>query len=255
MYDLGIVVPARRGSSRIKEKCLLPFGDQDSLIEWKLAQLCKVIEPRRIYLSSEDEAFLQLADKMGVSRHHRDPHLAMDHIAPFRDVITGIIREIPHTHIAWATVVCPLMAPSEYLTAFSAYDSNVIKGKHDSLIGVDPVQEYYWSAAGPLNYEASRNHTISQELPKWFKVTNSLYMAPRAQMLEHEYFIGTNPLLHHLSKLAAIDIDYFEDYRIARAIYSVYKADNLDETDPHLAIDWHNQQASLTLAMDSHCAA
>lgn len=231
MYDLGIVVPARRGSSRIAEKCLLPFGDQETLIEWKLAQLCKVIEPHRIYLSSEDEAFLQLADKRGVSRHHRDPHLAMDHIAPFRDVITGIVRDIPHEHIAWATVVCPLMAPSEYLTAFSAYDTDVIRGKHDSLIGVDPVQEYYWSAAGPLNYEANRNHTISQELPEWFKVTNSLYMAPRAQMLEREYFIGRDPLLQRLSKLAAIDIDYIEDYRIACALYGVYCDYNLDAVE------------------------
>lgn len=207
---------------------MLPFGDQETLIEWKLVQLCKVIEPHRIYLSSEDEAFLGLAEKMGVSRHLRDPHLAMDHIAPFRDVITGIVRDIPHTHIAWATVVCPLMAPSEYLTAFETYHNDVIKGQHDSLVGVDPVQEYFWSAAGPLNYEANRNHTISQELPKWFKVTNSLYMAPRAQMLEREYFIGKDPLLQRLSKLAAVDIDYIEDYRIACALYGVYCDYGLD---------------------------
>ncbi|MEP2734664.1 MAG: hypothetical protein ABJP34_00075 [Erythrobacter sp.] len=231
MYDLGVVVPARRGSSRIKEKCLLPFGDSETLIEWKLAQLCKVIEPHRIYLSSEDDAFLDLAKNMGVSRHQRDPQLAVDHIAPFRDVITGIVRDIPHEHIAWATVVCPLMAPSEYLTAFGAYHSDVIRGQYDSLIGVDPVQDYYWSAAGPINYEASRNHTISQELPKWFKVTNSLYMAPRALMLEREYFIGKNPLLQRLSKLAAVDIDYIEDYRIACALYSVYREYGLDAVE------------------------
>lgn len=232
MTDLGIIVPARRGSSRIKEKCLLPFGTEASLIEWKLSQLVKVIDPSRIYLSSEDQEFLNLATKFGVSRHHRAMHLSLDHIAPFCDVITGIVREIPHEHIAWATVVCPLMAPRDYHEAFAQYQSQVIHGEKDSLLGVNPAKDYYWSHDGPLNYEASRNHTISQELPDWFKVTNSLYMAPRAQILEHEYFLGPNPVLHPLSKLAGVDIDHAEDYEIARSLYALYCDKGLDAFTP-----------------------
>ena len=243
MYDLAIIVPARRGSSRIAEKCLLPFGNQATLIEWKLAQLSKVVEPSMIYLSSEDEAFLELGDRFGVSRHHRDPRLAIDHIAPFRDVITGIVRDIPHEHIAWSTVVCPLMAPQEYCSAFAAYESDVIGGEYDSLLGVNPAKDYYWSRAGSLNYEATRNHTISQDLPEWFKVTNSLYMAPRSQILEREYFVGEKPLLQPLSKLAGVDIDYIEDYRIARALYRVYLEDGLDEAAPFAQHRQQNQAA------------
>lgn len=246
MYELAVIVPARRGSSRISEKCLLPFGNQETLIEWKLTQLCKVIEPERIYLSSEDTIFLDLAARFGVSRHHRDRRLAIDHIAPFRDVITGIVRDIPHTHIAWATAVCPLMAPNEYLEAFRAYQDCVIEGHFDSLLGVNPAQDYYWSNDGALNYEANRNHTISQDLPEWFKVTNSLYMAPRTQILEREYFIGENPVLQRLPKLAGVDIDYIEDYRIAQALYSVYKEDGLDTVDTSFAANW-NRDASAQL--------
>lgn len=232
MLDLAVVVPARRGSSRIAEKCLLPFGDHDTLIEWKLSQLVKVIDPARIYLSSEDPMFLDMADRFGVSRHHRDPRLAIDHIAPFRDVITGIVREIPHRHIAWATVVCPLMSPQEYCNAFAAYRAQVLDGPKDSLLAVNPAKDYYWSQTGALNYEATRNHTISQELPEWFKVTNSLYMAPRSQILEREYFLGDNPVLQSLSKLAGVDIDFIEDYEIARALYSVYQDKRLGEYSP-----------------------
>ena len=243
--DIAVVVPVRRGSSRIREKCLLPFGDASSLIEWKLRQLKQAIDPARIYLSSEDEQFLAIALSMGVSIHQRDPHLATDHIAPFRDVITGIVRHIPHQHIAWCTVVCPLMAPREYRGAFAAYEAQVVNGAHDSLVGVNSVKEYFWSREGALNYEATRNHTISQELPDWFRVTNSLYMAPRSQILDCEYFIGDDPVLFELSKLAGVDIDYIEDYRIARALYAVYSDDGLGQLSPSTELErsahdpWH----------------
>ena len=221
-YDLGVIVPVRRGSSRIAEKCMLPFGDQATLIEWKLSQLVRAIEPAHIYLSSEDEEFLAMAKRFGVSQHRRSDYLSIGHQAPFRDVITGIVRDLPHQHIAWATVVCPLMSPTEYRNAFATYREEVIGGEHDSLLGVNFVQEYFWSREGALNYKADRDHTISQELPEWFRVTNSLYMAPRELILDREYFLGPNPVLQELSKLAGIDIDYIEDYRIARALYAVY---------------------------------
>ena len=231
-FDLGVIVPVRRGSSRIAEKCLLPFGDQETLIEWKLAQLVRVMDPACIYLSTEDEEFLALGERFGVSKHHRPRHLAVGHDAPFRDVITGIVRDIPHAHIGWATVVCPLMSPPEYRAAFAAYREQVVGGTHDSLLGVNLTQEYYWSHDGALNYRADRYHTISQELPEWFRVTNSLYMAPRDLILEREYFLGDNPVLQELSKLAGIDIDYIEDYRIARALYAVYREERMDAGGP-----------------------
>jgi CMP-N-acetylneuraminic acid synthetase len=238
MYDLGIVIPVRKGSSRIANKSMLPFGGADSLIEWKLEQLVKVIDPWRIYLSSEDEEFLAIARRFGVSCHKRELRLATDHIAPFRDVITGIVRDIPHEHIAWCTVVCPLMAPQEYLDSFHLYHEAVVHGAHDSLLGVNLMKEYFWSREGSLNYEATRNHTISQNLPDWFKVTNSIYMSPRQDILRREYFLGPNPAFSQLSKLAGVDIDYIEDYRVARALHTIYHEDRLDALREDSLIHW-----------------
>jgi len=232
--DLAIVIPVRRGSSRIKEKCLLPFGDQPSLIHWKLSQLVKVIDPQRIYISSEDKQFLKIADRFGASKHKREARISIGHAAPFRDVITGIVKDIDHQHIAWATVVCPLMTPLEYKLAFETYAAEVVHGPKDSLLGVNPVQDYYWSNEGALNYSADRDHTVSQDLPQWYQVTNSLYMAPRDLIMEREYFLGHDPFLFPLSRLAGVDIDYIEDYRIAHALYSVYKQDNLGELEKPL---------------------
>lgn len=234
MFDLGIVVPVRRGSSRIKNKTMLPFGGAGTLIEWKLGQLVQVIDPARIYLSSEDDELLGLADRFGVSRHKRDPHLAQDHVAPFRDVITGIVQHIPHDHIAWCTVVCPLMPPREYVESFRNYQERVLRGPHDSLLGVNLVKEYFWAEGKSLNYEATRDHTISQNLPDYHKVTNSIYMYNRRDILAREYFIGPNPYMQILSKFSGVDIDYIDDYRMARALHSIYVEDNMD----YCPADW-----------------
>lgn len=232
MLDIGVIVPARRGSSRIREKCLLPFGSEPSLMEWKLAQLTSVIAPERIYLSSEDPDFLGLARRFGVNCHERPRHLAIGHDAPFRDVITGIARDIPHEHIAWATVVCPLMAPVHYARGFVAYGESIASREADSLLAVNEARDYFWSDAGALNYRADREHTISQDLPAWYRVTNGLYMAPRAQILEREYFLGSRPHLFALPKLAGIDIDTSEDYRIACGLYPLYREQFGDPGNP-----------------------
>lgn len=249
MYDLAIVVPVRRGSSRIANKSMLPFGDQDSLIAWKLGQLVKVIDPARIYLSSEDDEFLAIGDRFGVSRHKRPMRLARDHVAPFRDVITGIVRDIPHAHIAWCTVVCPLMAPQEYLDCFHAYHDEVICGAFDSLVGVNLIKEYFWAEGRSLNYQATRDHTISQELPDWFKVTNSIYMCARREILRREYFLGDTPVMAQLSKRAGVDIDYIDDYLFARALHTVYAQDDLDAIDPTTLIDWSRDAHPLPIAI------
>ncbi|MES2336504.1 MAG: acylneuraminate cytidylyltransferase [Pseudomonadota bacterium] len=238
MYDLAVIVPVRRGSSRIADKSMLPFGDQDSLIAWKLSQLVRVIPPERIYLSTEDEGFAAIGDGFGVSRHKRSDYLSIGHQAPFRDVITGIVRDIPHEHIAWCTVVCPLMPPSEYLESFRAYHAQVIRGTKDSLVGINMAKEYFWSPDGALNYSATRDHTISQELPDWTRVTNSIYMSSKSDILTREYFLGPNPVQQQLCKLSGVDIDYIEDYRIARALYAVYAEDGMGGLERGSGIDW-----------------
>ena len=114
------------------------------------------------------------------------------------------------------------MSPAEYLKAWSLYEANVLKGPYDSLMAVNQLQEYFWDDNGPLNYDASKNHTYSQDLPNFYKVTNSLNMRDRESILTHQYYTGPNPYKMKVSKLAGVDIDYPEDYEMAAALYPTY---------------------------------
>lgn len=212
------VIPARLGSSRVSKKVLLPFGDGETLLSWKIKQLKNVLPNDQIIVSSESSLVLDIANKLDVKCHERNPYLSDGHKASFSELIVGIVSEIEAEHIAWSTVVCPLMNENNFRDCFLAYEKVISSGKKDSLVGVVEAREYYWNENGPLNYQANENHTISQELPNWYRVTNSIYMAPKETVLKYKYVIGPDPLLHVLPKTAGVDIDDWFDYELATAL-------------------------------------
>ena len=226
-YDLGVVIPVRLGSSRVSQKALLPVGpDNIPLLAWKICQLKKVIPSDNIYISTEADELKEIALSEGVKIHHRDYYLADGHKASFSEVIVGVVKDIPHEHIAWVTCVVPLMSPQEYLQGFREYKQHVLpeSTEFDSLVSVNLLKEYFWDDSGTLNYKATKEHTISQDLPNMYRVTNGLYMSSKESMLKNEYILGEKPYKSCVSKIAGIDIDEYEDYEMARDLIGIYKS-------------------------------
>lgn len=228
--NIRVLLPARLGSSRVTQKVLLPFGTAgDTLLSWKIKQLCSVVAPEDIIVSSESDEILEVARSLGTSIHERDPYLSDGHKASFSEVVSGIISEIEAEHVAWCPCVTPLMQSEEYVSSFEAYEKAINSGEYDSLVGVCDARDYYWDSEKPINYVADRNHIISQHLPQWYRVTNSLYMAPRDVMLKAGYVLGEKPALHILPKHAGIDIDDWFDYQVALAMYSAQLEENIQK--------------------------
>lgn len=221
--DISVIIPVREGSSRVREKIFLPFHEEMSLLDWKIAQMKQVQDPALIFLSSNSERVREVAEASGVQFLKRDDYLSTGHVASFSEVISGVVKDVPTEHFAWVTVVVPLMRPDEYRDGFQMYlDRVVVAGTNDSLVSVNLVKEYYWDAEKALNYRADRNHTISQDLPDWFRVTNGLYMRSKADTLREGYFLGPKPCMHQVSKASGIDIDEYEDYEVAMAMKAIY---------------------------------
>ncbi|HEB9335797.1 TPA: hypothetical protein RZK36_000502 [Campylobacter coli] len=226
-HDLAVVIPVRMGSSRIKNKMLLEL-DGISLLEWKIRQIQIILPNNQIFVSTESEVLKSIAKKCGVMIHHREFFLADQHRATFSEVITGIVKDIPYKHIAWVTAVVPLMKPAEYKNAFDIYyDECIYSSKHDSLFSANLLKEYLWNSHVAINYSADKNHTISQELPNIYKVTNGLYMRDKEAILREGYFIGQNPYKYCVSKISGIDIDEYIDYEIAKNLLPLYKNENI----------------------------
>lgn len=224
--DIAAIIPARKDSTRLINKNGLPFGNQPSLIAWKITQLLDVLPANRIYLSTESDEYQKIGASFNINIHKRPAILADEQVSSFSDVLAGVISDINHQHIAWCTVTSPLMSPSEYNASFNAYQTHVIEGSHDSLMGVNLLKEYLWKEDGALNYDASAGHVYSQHLPNIYRLTNSIHIRDRESILQDKYHTGKNPYKMPLSKLAAVDIDYQDDYDMALALYPLYQKQN-----------------------------
>ncbi|WP_116106172.1 cytidylyltransferase domain-containing protein [Lewinella sp. IMCC34191] len=219
---LKAIIPVREGSTRIKEKVLLPLGGK-TLLGWKIQQLQEIMPSEDIYVSTNSDRLIEIATDMGVSYHRRSDRLSEGVQTTFSEVITGIVSEIEADHVAWITVVVPLMRPNQYRDAFEKYEEVVVEHKrNDSLVTVNKLKEYFWTDEGAFNYEASKNHTISQNLKPLYRVTNGLYMAPKEIVMQEEYFLGTNPHLFEVPKIAGVDIDEIEDYNMSKYLLNMY---------------------------------
>ncbi len=224
-YDLAILIPAKgpKLSVRLENKNALPFGNKQTLLEWKISQLLQIVPASIIYVSTEYEPFKDIAKNCGVNIHNRDPIFSREDKVTFEETICGIIKDIKQEHIAWITVTSPLMQPDEYKKCFDLYNKEIIiNKKYDSLTTVNALKEYLWSETAPLNYKAQEGHAYTQNLPNWFRLANNLFIRNRDDILQRRYFLGNNPLKVEVSKLAGIDIDYMEDYEIAEALYPLY---------------------------------
>ncbi|MGY6562487.1 MAG: acylneuraminate cytidylyltransferase family protein [Luteibaculaceae bacterium] len=220
--DITSIIPVREGSSRIKEKIYLKLGEY-TLLEHKINQLLKIQDRTKIVLSSNSENIKNIAKNFQIEYHERGDYLSVGHQASFSEVITGIVKDITTEHFAWITVVVPLMLTREYEEAFEVYRKQVIQAaNYDSLVSVNLLKEYFWDDEKPINYRADKNHTISQELPNIYRVTNGLYMCSKVLTNEIGYFLGKNPIKFEVSKISGIDIDYPEDYEIAKALYPIF---------------------------------
>ena len=216
-YDLTAVIPARLGSSRINEKVFQTIDGKDTLLSRKIKQLRKILPRERVIVNTESNKRAEHALANGANIHWRDPYFSDGHKASFSELIEHVIFQIKSKHIAWTPFVVPFFDSTQFRLSFSNYNKSVVNGKYDSLVSVVRLKDYIWDERQPLNYIADYRHTISQDLPNWYQVTNGNYMAPKKTMLEQKYILGKRVFLDIRENSCKIDIDTLHDLKIARA--------------------------------------
>ena len=107
---ITFVIPVRLGSSRIKNKVLLPFPPQSglNLIEHKVAQIRKIAPEAQIILSCGEQLLYDLASKLDITISERVGKHINGHEVGTRESICEVIKDVETKYVAWTTVVTPL---------------------------------------------------------------------------------------------------------------------------------------------------
>lgn len=98
----------------------------------------------------------------------------------------------------------------------------VIQGNYDSSLSVKKIQEFLWKDKHPFNYELT-SIPRTQDLDPYYIETSGFYIFTKSVFLNENRRIGNKPYLVEVSEIESIDIDTYEDFEVADAIYNYKK--------------------------------
>lgn len=214
---ISAVIPVKADSSRLRNKNILPFGDNNLLIH-KIRQLKKADGIDEIIVSSDSEEMLNMAREENV-RAVKRPEMYANETQPFGYFLKYICDIMEYDTLMWACCTSPLVETFRYEEAVKTYNHKINKG-YDSLITVMKYQHFLLDENGPMNFSRGLEHKNSQDLPVYYYFTNGIILSKREDVLKWHYHFGPNVYKMEVSQMESIDIDTYEDYIIAKAFYN-----------------------------------
>ncbi len=203
-------IPARGGSVRTPGKNLQKVLGLP-LFLWAANNLNRCLPKEDIYVDSDSEEILALAQKHGFGTIKRPESLASNATNGNEFMlweVSNVDADIYVQHL-------PPMVFLKEETLKKAIDS-VVSGEFDSAVGVISEHFYMWENGKP-KYDLL-NLPNSFTLPISTIEGMGLYVTTKESILKYKTRVGLNPTLISLDKFEAIDIDYPADLEFARTV-------------------------------------
>jgi|CXWL01.1.fsa_nt_gi CMP-N-acetylneuraminic acid synthetase len=208
------MIPARRGSTRLKAKNLALLNGRP-LVSYAIeaAKAAGVFD--RVVLNSEDDIFAGIAKECGAEFYKRPADLASS-TAKSDTVVNDFILKNPCDIVAWVNSTSPLQTGGEIRSVAEYF----LKENLDSLITVCNQQVHALLDGKPLNYQEQEIFAQTQDLKPVGLFVYSVMMWRSKTFLEHFKKNGHAILCGKVgyfpvSKLTSIIIKNEEDFKIA----------------------------------------
>lgn len=207
------MIPARRGSTRLKAKNLALLNGRP-MVSYAIeaAKVSGVFS--RVILNSEDEIFRDIAQEYGAEFYHRPADLATSS-AKSDVVVNDFILKNPCDIVAWVNPTSPLQTGDEVRDVIHYF----IRENLDSLITVRNEQVHVLSGGRPLNFQENEIFAQTQDLKPVGLFVYSIMMWRSRTFLEHFEKNGHAILCgkvgyYPVSKLSSIIVKKEEDFKI-----------------------------------------
>lgn len=227
MSTTAIFLPCRAGSTRVPEKNTRPFaGVEDGLLGVKLAQLAQVRGVDQVIVDSNDARVLEIATdhRARWSGHGELVVLsrpdALGRSETTTDALIAYALDVVDAEVMlWTHVTSPLAGSQVYEDALAAYRGRD-PARHDSLMTVTPIHGFLWREGAPLNYaRAPVRWPRTQDIEAVWEVNSAVFIVATALGRQLGDRVGARPLLHPMSKIASLDVDWMDDFNLAEHAY------------------------------------
>ena len=209
------VIPIRKGSQRVRNKNIRPFGGT-TLLENKLKSLREAGFFDDIIVNTDSEEAIELARANGVSWHRREPYYASSACSG-----SEFFQHLGMVTDCDVFCYCPVTSPfvsSDTMKKCMALYEEKMAGGCDCVSTVSDVKEFLWLDGRPLNYD-KHNAPNSQDLPDVKALNFGFTLVRRESLIKNRNIIGDNPLFVTTTGIESIDIDTPLDFYIAEKIY------------------------------------
>lgn len=216
---MRFIVPAKVGSTRVKDKNWREFSGGKSLV-----QICveKLLPLGEVIVSCNDYDKGPQVASWGAWFHHRPDEWA-DNRFPLTDWIRNTwsdLVELGHLgsdeDFGWAQVTSPLFNEYGNMVTEWATDTSM---DLDSMVAVYPTKGYYLdSGFRPIQWGWGPWHTVGQDLPMMYQMPWVFSILTPDSVRETGYHIGARPKWYQAS-CKQVDIDTEEDWEYAKFLW------------------------------------
>ena len=209
------IVPVRKGSQRVKNKNLRPFGNT-TLLDLKLQTLLQIKTLDNIIVSTDSEQAIEIAKSYNIPTHKRDPYYASSNCTN-SEFFENLGQSIEGDYLMYTPVTAPLIKPETYYDFINRF-FNVLDN-HDSMLTATYVKDHMWLDNKPINYDPT-NAPNTQDLPDIIKLTYGINIISKKNMIECKNVVGKNPTFYLLDGDETVDIDTPLDFKFAEFLYN-----------------------------------
>jgi CMP-N,N'-diacetyllegionaminic acid synthase len=213
------VIPARGGSTRLKNKNIYPLGGKP-LIQWTVDAAVASGMFDEIIVSSDSKAILDTVSEDLVTHHHRSPGLATKEV-PVLELIISLAKKYKDKFdtITYLLPTCPFRTAEHIKQAFELHT--------DSVISVVEYQEPI-QLAGTVDKEdftpyfdnLAAGKTNSLFMDKYYRPNGGLYLTNIDTLLEEKSFFKGTIGTVLMSREDSHDINNLFDMKVAEMILS-----------------------------------
>lgn len=210
------IVPMKLNNRRLPQKNTRAFTNGEPLCTYILRTLLSVEEINDVYVYCSNPDIVEFLPP-GVKYLRRSETLDTD-ATSMNEVLKCFAKEVLADIYVMTHTTAPFISDISIRKGLSA----VVSGEYDSSFAAEKIQDFMWCEGKPFNYQLD-NIPRTQDLDVVYMETSGFYIYRREVIAELGRRIGENPFIVEVNKVEAVDIDEYEDFIIADAIYNYQK--------------------------------
>ena len=212
------VIPARGGSTRLKDKNIHPLGDKP-LIRWITEAVVASECFDKVLISTDDDRIFDAVSDLDVVRHFRPQHHATVQATVLKAMIDLMGEVDKFDTFSYFLPTCPFVDAEDIRRGISllSHASSVI-----SMTLMSETIQLACVMSGdnvlPIFDNLECGLTNSKFIKKYYKPSGAFYMGSWDYLLEHENFFKGNVRGVIIPPERSVDINTIEDIKYAESL-------------------------------------